>query len=135
MGHLADPLQAEKVSSVWCFHFVLVGRNDEIGLSIWLAPLAGQCDFSTDNGYKVWEDQSFIMWRKRDPHITLHCHNSIEGSLKFWYECNKVDEGCRLVINPPRFQLATAGKALQHFRSWSSMDYYREKIASVYEDY
>ncbi|KAM7264111.1 hypothetical protein ACFE04_001794 [Oxalis oulophora] len=41
--------------------------------------------------YKIWEDQSFIKWRKRDPHVTFHCHESIEGSLKYWYERNKVD--------------------------------------------
>ncbi|KAG7948525.1 hypothetical protein I3843_13G012200 [Carya illinoinensis] len=56
-----------------------------------MASLAGQRDFPLDNGYKVWEDQSFIKWRKRDPHVTLHCHESVEGSLKFWYERNKVD--------------------------------------------
>lgn len=41
--------------------------------------------------YKVWEDPSFIKWRKRDSHVSLHCHDSIEGSLKYWYERNKVD--------------------------------------------
>ncbi|KAJ4720300.1 Beta-galactosidase [Melia azedarach] len=44
-----------------------------------------------ENGYKVWEDQSFIKWRKRDPHVTLRCHDSVEGSLRYWYERNKVD--------------------------------------------
>ncbi|KAJ1413522.1 Immunoglobulin-like fold [Sesbania bispinosa] len=43
------------------------------------------------NGYKVWEDPSFIKWRKRDSHVTLHCHESVEGSLKYWYQRSKVD--------------------------------------------
>lgn len=33
----------------------------------------------SENGYRAWEDQSFIKWKKRDPHVTLHCHESIEG--------------------------------------------------------
>ncbi|XVF41109.1 hypothetical protein PTKIN_Ptkin01aG0254100 [Pterospermum kingtungense] len=53
--------------------------------------IVGQLVFPSENGYKAWEDQSFIKWRKRDPHVTLHCHESVEGSLKYWYERNKVD--------------------------------------------
>ncbi|KAK5826678.1 Beta-galactosidase [Gossypium arboreum] len=53
--------------------------------------ILSQLVFPSENGYKVWEDQSFIKWRKRDPHVTLHCHESVEGSLKYWYERNKVD--------------------------------------------
>jgi len=32
-------------------------------------------------------------------------------------------------------ELATATRAVKHFRSWSSMDYYQEEIASMWEDY
>ncbi|KAL8246647.1 hypothetical protein R6Q59_007863 [Mikania micrantha] len=46
---------------------------------------------SSDGDYKLWEDPSFIKWRKRDSHVSLHCHDSVEGSLKYWYERNKVD--------------------------------------------
>lgn len=53
--------------------------------------IVSQLGFPSENGYKVWEDQSFIKWRKRDSHVTLHCHESVEGSLKYWYERNKVD--------------------------------------------
>ncbi|KAK6271429.1 hypothetical protein POUND7_008527, partial [Theobroma cacao] len=53
--------------------------------------IVGQLVFPSENGYKVWEDQSFFKWRKRDPHVTLHCHESVEGSLRYWYERNKVD--------------------------------------------
>lgn len=58
-----------------------------------MASLVGQLPFAFENanGYKVWEDPSFIKWRKRDPHVTLRCHDSVEGSLKYWYERNKVD--------------------------------------------
>ncbi|KAK9912811.1 hypothetical protein M0R45_036651 [Rubus argutus] len=52
--------------------------------------LVGQLVFPTENGHQVWEDQSIIKWRKRDAHVTLRCHESIEGSLKYWYERNKV---------------------------------------------
>lgn len=56
-----------------------------------MVSLVGQLVLSLENGYKVWEDPSFIKWRKRDPHVTLNCHDSVEGSLKFWYERSKVD--------------------------------------------
>ncbi|CAN1316296.1 lacZ [Linum perenne] len=44
-----------------------------------------------DMSHRVWEDPSFIKWRKRDPHVPLHCHESVEGSLKYWHQRNKVD--------------------------------------------
>ncbi|XP_061336722.1 uncharacterized protein LOC133283824 isoform X2 [Gastrolobium bilobum] len=53
--------------------------------------LVGPLQLASQNGYRVWEDPSFIKWRKRDPHVTLHCHDSIEGSLKYWYQRSKVD--------------------------------------------
>ncbi|XP_022764757.1 uncharacterized protein LOC111309977 isoform X3 [Durio zibethinus] len=53
--------------------------------------IVGQLVFPSENGYKVWEDPSFIKWRKRDPHVTLRCHDSVEGSLRYWYERNKVN--------------------------------------------
>ncbi|KAK2634309.1 hypothetical protein Ddye_029101 [Dipteronia dyeriana] len=58
-----------------------------------MASLVGQLVFTLENanGYKVWEDPAFIKWRKRDPHVTLRCHDSLEGSLRYWYERNKVD--------------------------------------------
>lgn len=40
---------------------------------------------------RPWEDPSFIKWRKRDSHVTLHCHESVEGSLRFWRERSEVD--------------------------------------------
>lgn len=50
-----------------------------------MASLVGQLPFALENanGYKVWEDPSFIKWRKRDPHVTLRCHDSVEGNLNF----------------------------------------------------
>lgn len=53
--------------------------------------LVGPLLLAPNNSYKVWEDPSFIKWRKRDPHVHLHCHESVEGSLKYWYQRNKVD--------------------------------------------
>jgi len=41
--------------------------------------VVGPLSLTQQNGYKVWEDPSFIKWRKRDPHVTLHCHDSLEG--------------------------------------------------------
>lgn len=32
-------------------------------------------------------------------------------------------------------ELATAAKAVKHFRSWSGVDYYQDEIASLWEDY
>ncbi|KAF5729323.1 beta-galactosidase [Tripterygium wilfordii] len=56
-----------------------------------MASLAAQLVLPSENGYRAWEDQSFIKWKKRDSHVTLRCHESVEGSLKFWYERTKVD--------------------------------------------
>lgn len=44
-----------------------------------MASVVGQLIFPSSNGYKVWEDPSIIKWRKRDAHVTLHCHDSVEG--------------------------------------------------------
>ncbi|XP_047315021.1 beta-galactosidase [Impatiens glandulifera] len=43
------------------------------------------------NGHKIWEDPSIIKWRKRDAHVPFRCHDTVEGSLRYWYERNKVD--------------------------------------------
>ncbi|XP_043690942.1 beta-galactosidase [Telopea speciosissima] len=56
-----------------------------------MSALVGKLIFPSDQGHRIWEDPSFIKWRKRDPHVSLHCHDTIEGSLKYWYERNKVD--------------------------------------------
>ncbi|KAK7283944.1 hypothetical protein RIF29_13694 [Crotalaria pallida] len=53
--------------------------------------LVGPLVLCPESGYRVWEDPSFIKWRKRESHVTLHCHDSVEGSLKYWYQRNKVD--------------------------------------------
>ncbi|KAJ0977504.1 hypothetical protein J5N97_012978 [Dioscorea zingiberensis] len=50
-----------------------------------------QLPFSANSGYKVWEDPSFIKWRKRDAHVPLRSHDSVEGCLRYWYEHSKVD--------------------------------------------
>ncbi|KAL2478168.1 glycoside hydrolase family 2 protein [Forsythia ovata] len=56
-----------------------------------MASVVSQLVLPPNNGYKVWEDPSFIKWNKRDAHVPLHCHESVEGSLRYWYERNKVD--------------------------------------------
>ncbi|KAG5227709.1 glycoside hydrolase family protein [Salix suchowensis] len=56
-----------------------------------MTSLVAQVVSPVETGHKVWQDQSFIKWRKRDPHVTLHCHESVEGSLRYWYQRNKVD--------------------------------------------
>ncbi|VFQ61399.1 unnamed protein product [Cuscuta campestris] len=43
------------------------------------------------SGYKPWEDPSFFRWRKRDAHVPLRSHQSVERSLKYWVERNNVD--------------------------------------------
>ncbi|GFY94928.1 glycoside hydrolase family 2 protein [Actinidia rufa] len=55
-----------------------------------MASLLGQLVFSPNNCYKVWEDPSFFKWRKRDAHVSLHCHDTIEGSLRYWYQCRSL---------------------------------------------
>lgn len=44
-----------------------------------------------NNSHRVWEDPSFIKWRKRDAHVPLHSHDTVEGSLRYWYERSKVN--------------------------------------------
>ncbi|OWM90042.1 hypothetical protein CDL15_Pgr026955 [Punica granatum] len=56
-----------------------------------MASVVAQMSLPSESGYRPWEDQSFIKWKKRDPHVNLRCHDSVEGSLKFWYERSKVD--------------------------------------------
>ncbi|KAK6163059.1 hypothetical protein DH2020_002900 [Rehmannia glutinosa] len=56
-----------------------------------MGSLIAQLVLPPNNGYKIWEDPSFIKWRKRDAHVPLHCHESIEGSLRYWYERNNVN--------------------------------------------
>lgn len=56
-----------------------------------MSSLVGPITLHSNNGYKVWEDPSFIKWRKLDAHVPLRSHESVEGSLKYWYERNKVD--------------------------------------------
>lgn len=46
---------------------------------------------SMDHSHRVWEDPSHFKWRKRDAHIPLRSHDTIEGSLRYWYQRNKVD--------------------------------------------
>lgn len=47
----------------------------------WMASLIAQMVSPLESGLRVWEDPSFIKWRKRDPHVTLHCHESVGGTL------------------------------------------------------
>ncbi|KAI4383912.1 hypothetical protein MLD38_009699 [Melastoma candidum] len=42
-------------------------------------------------GHKPWEDQTLFKLKKRDPHVSLHSHDSPQGSLTYWYERSKVD--------------------------------------------
>lgn len=46
---------------------------------------------STTHFHKVWEDPSIFKWRKRDAHVPLHSHDTVEGSLRYWYDRSKVD--------------------------------------------
>ncbi|XP_058091027.1 uncharacterized protein LOC131237338 [Magnolia sinica] len=56
-----------------------------------MTSLVGQILLPSDHGRKVWEDPSFIKWKKRDAHVSLRCHDTVEGSLKYWYERSKVE--------------------------------------------
>ncbi|XP_060675470.1 uncharacterized protein LOC125421374 [Ziziphus jujuba] len=77
--------------------------------------LVGHLVFPPENGHKVWEDQTFIKWRKREPHVTFHCHESIEGSLKYWYERNKVNY---LVANSAVWNDDAVDRALDSAAFW-----------------
>ncbi|KAH0468778.1 hypothetical protein IEQ34_002010 [Dendrobium chrysotoxum] len=44
-----------------------------------------------NHSHRVWEDPSYFKWRKRDAHVPLRSHDTIEGSLRYWYNRSKVD--------------------------------------------
>ncbi|KAG0481237.1 hypothetical protein HPP92_012095 [Vanilla planifolia] len=46
---------------------------------------------SMNHSHTVWEDPSYFKWRKRDAHVPLRSHDTVEGSLKYWCERSKVD--------------------------------------------
>ncbi|KAJ3676245.1 hypothetical protein LUZ60_003657 [Juncus effusus] len=46
---------------------------------------------NNSNSRKAWEDPSFIKWRKRDAHVPLRSHDTLEGSIKYWYERNNAN--------------------------------------------
>lgn len=45
-----------------------------------MAALAAKLVIPSENGYRAWEDQTFIKWRKRDSHVPLRCQDSVEGT-------------------------------------------------------
>ncbi|KAF9591655.1 hypothetical protein IFM89_005236 [Coptis chinensis] len=62
------------------------------GLSVMSSgQVIGLSDSSNNGYYKVYEDPTFIKWRKRDAHVPLRCHDTVEGSLKYWYDRSKVN--------------------------------------------
>ncbi|KAL8172347.1 hypothetical protein V2J09_024151 [Rumex salicifolius] len=65
--------------------------------------------------HEVWKDQTFFKWRKRDSHVPLHCHDTIEGSLRFWYERNKVNF---LISNSALWNDDAVSAALDCASSW-----------------
>lgn len=48
-----------------------------------MASLLAQLGLPPDNGSRAWEDQSYFKLWKRDPHVTLRCHDSVEGQCPF----------------------------------------------------
>lgn len=48
-----------------------------------MVSVVGQIVLPAANGYKAWEDPSFFKWKKRDAHVQLHCHESVEGEIWF----------------------------------------------------
>ncbi|KAG5565113.1 hypothetical protein RHGRI_001118 [Rhododendron griersonianum] len=50
-----------------------------------MASLVSQLVSPASHGYKVWEDPSFIKWRKRDAHVSLHCHDTVEVDIFLEY--------------------------------------------------
>ncbi|CAI0549220.1 unnamed protein product [Linum tenue] len=61
----------------------------------------------------------------------------------FWQDTNVFDEDyfisslasdVKIVRKLPK-DMSGVTKAVKHFRSWSGMDYYKEEISSLWEDY
>lgn len=47
---------------------------------------------------------------------------------------NSLANNVKVIKKLPK-ELATATRAVKHFKSWSGIDYYQEEIASMWEDY
>ncbi|KAL4203703.1 hypothetical protein AMTRI_Chr01g129290 [Amborella trichopoda] len=60
--------------------------------SITMASLPDALISPLELSHKVWEDPSFIKWKKRDAHVPLRCHDTVDGSLKYWYRRSTVDK-------------------------------------------
>lgn len=80
-----------------------------------MGSLVGQLALTPNNGHKIWEDPSFIKWRKRDAHVPMRSHESIEGSLKYWYERNKVNT---LVSKEAIWDDAAVARAIECAAYW-----------------
>ncbi|XP_057974882.1 O-fucosyltransferase 7 isoform X2 [Malania oleifera] len=52
----------------------------------------------------------------------------------FWQDTSALANDVKVIKKLPKV-LATATRAVKHFRSWSGMDYYQNEIASMWEDY
>lgn len=70
---------------------------------------------SMNHTQRVWEDPSFFKWRKRDAHVPLRSHDSIEGSLRYWYDRSKVDF---LVSNSAVWNDEAVSHALESAKFW-----------------
>ncbi|XP_051228311.1 uncharacterized protein [Lolium perenne] len=44
----------------------------------------------TNSPHKPWEDPSFFRWRKRDAHVPLRTHDTLQGALKYWSDRRNV---------------------------------------------
>lgn len=98
--HFHDVLPLHEFHSPTPLHSSLIDPN--IWASAMDSSLPGQLVSLLENGqHHVWEDQSIIKWRKRDAHVPLRCHESVEGkplmafqfqfliALIFWF--SKID--------------------------------------------
>lgn len=65
--------------------------------------------------------------------ICLNCSN-FSDVFDEDYFINSLANDVKVVKKLPK-ELATATRAVKHFRSWSGIDYYQEEIASMWEDY
>lgn len=48
-----------------------------------MTSFVGQLVSPLSEVHKAWEDPSIIKWRKRDAHVTLRCHDTVEGDDPF----------------------------------------------------
>ncbi|KAL3697992.1 hypothetical protein R1sor_012068 [Riccia sorocarpa] len=62
-----------------------------------------------------WEDPNVVIWNTRRAHVPLHCHENVQGALKFWQERS---EACLKSADEAVWGDAAVSEALNSANYW-----------------